>query len=612
MSQFPCRAITVDLSSGTVTTEEIPGSYYRKFCGGYGLGAAILLERMDPSADPLGPDNLLGFAAGYLTGTGAYIGSRFMVFGKSPSTGGWGDSNCGGYFGKGMRQSGADLLLFSGSAANPVYVLIDVGNVSIHSAGDLWGRDTYETEAFLKDCHGNSAQVACIGQAGERLSMIAGISTDRGRFAARSALGAVMGSKLLKAVVVKGSLPVPCAHPDMVSELRREYRSRFKEDFPATLSRYGTPMFYHSSLLAGDTPVRNWGGSAVDLKVSKLDEAETVLGYQKRKYGCQGCPVACGGHVEIEEGLYKTAGPVHKVEYETMGMFGANLLNDNIESLIRINDLCNRFGMDTIGCGGLVAFATECFARGIISEGDTDGLRLEWSDPPGIVKLVELIGSGEGLGEILSKGFEYAVERFGPESRSLAIAVRNEGLPAHDPRWSADLALTYYSDATPARHTQGCTTFPVAGYVMPDATGGSLPVNVQAKAHRDNVNLYHALSSLGLCLFGFSILDHSVIPRFLKAVDGDEWTVAELDAAGERIHLLRHLFNLKAGVRFTDHEFPGRVLGNPPLKEGATAGVSLDLEAMTGEYMSIYHLETDGGLAPEEDHLSRCGILEYR
>ena len=241
----------------------------------------------------------------------------------------------------------------------------------------------------------------------------------------------------------------------------------FKGDFASLLRQYGTSMFYHEGNASGDTPFRNWAGSVEEMEILGTDEAEEMLKYQSRRYGCSECPVACGGHVEVKEGPFKTEGEIHKTEYETMGMFGANMFNANIESLLRLNDLCNRYGMDTISCAGLCSFATECFENGIITIEDTEGLELRWGDPEVLVALVEKIGKAQGIGKTLSKGFEYAVSVFGEPSRQYVMAVRNEGLPAHDPRWGADLSLTYYSDATPARHTQGCTVFPAAGYEMP-------------------------------------------------------------------------------------------------------------------------------------------------
>ncbi len=595
------KLLNVNLSDGTLSTENISFEQYKKYMGGYGLGAALLMERMDPAADALGPDNILGFAVGYLTGTGAYIASRFMVFGKSPLTGGWGDSNCGAHLGKKMKQAGYDTILISGKSETPVYLYINEGKAELIPCGDLWGTDTFHAEDFLKEKHGKGCQVACIGPAGERMTAMAGISTDKGRYAARSGLGAVMGSKNLKALVVEGNLPIEIKNPDKLSELRKKHAADFKEEFPTILRKYGTPMFYNLAMNEGDAPFKNFSSSIEEYpgKDNTVDEAETILKLQLRRYACQGCPIACGGHVEVKSGPFKTDGPQHKSEFETMGLFGSNLLNDNMESLQKLNEVCNRWGIDTITTGGLCGYAIEAFENGYITKEQTGGLELAWSDPEVILKLVEKIGRNEGIGAILARGFEAAVKEFGEETRKYAMAVRNEGMPAHDPRWSADLALTYHTDATPARHTQGCTTFAAAGYTMPEGD------DAEAVGHRDNVNLYHALSSLGLCIFGFSVLDYHTIPDFIEAIDGTKWTVEDFDKAGARIHLLRHMFTLKAGIRYNDFTFPKRILG--PLSSGETKGVVVPLEDMVKEYEKQYRLDPET-LVPHESILKELDI----
>ena len=591
------RLLNVRLNTSDCEFEDIPESLYREYLGGYGLGASLLLERMDPASDPLGPESMFGFAAGYLTGTGAYISSRFMVFGKSPSTRGWGDANCGGYFGPKMKAAGVDVILFSGVSQKPVYLFIDEGKASIHDAGGLWGKDCYETEDLLKQAYGDGCEVACIGPAGEHLSAIAGISTDKGRFAARSGLGAVMGSKKVKAVVLKGKLPITLADPERMRLLRKEHLPVFKEEFGADLRKYGTPMFLEAALKDGDIPWKNWSSSVEEMPNYKLT-ADKILEYQVKRYACSGCPVGCGGHLKIESGKHKTKHTVHKVEYETLGVFGPNLLIDDTEALITVNDLCNRYGIDTIGCGGLVAFAVECFERGIIDGEQTGGLELKWGNADAAVSLVERIGRAEGIGKVLSQGFDAAVEAFGPESAQCAMAVRNEGFPAHDPRWNAGLAITYFFDPTPARHTQGSTTFPVAGYDMPEID----PHQEAGKAshHSANVNWTHVLNAAGLCLFGYNILDYKTLPDFLSAADGKNWSMGELERMGLRITLARQIFNVRAGWTLDRYTFPDRVLGKPPLSDGELKDVTVDLHTMVREYLEEMRWDKKTGLPPDE------------
>jgi aldehyde:ferredoxin oxidoreductase len=562
---------------------------------------------MDPSCDPLGPGNILGFAAGYLTGTGAYIASRFMCFGKSPSTKGWGDANCGGHFGKGMKQAGVDVILLSGLSEAPVVLVIEDGNASLEPADGLWGKDCYETEDALKEQHGKDCQVACIGPAGENMSNIAGISTDKGRFAARSALGAVMGSKKLKAVVVKGNRKIELADPDRMKELRKEHLPQFREGFGEVLGKYGTPMFYEGALNSGDAPFKNWSSSVEEMADFAVT-ADKVLEYQVKKYACNGCPVGCGGHVEVNEGEFKTDGPIHKVEYETMGLFGSNLLLDDVEALIKINDLCNRYGMDTIGCGGLVGYAIECLERGLISSDQADGLDLSWGNASAIVALVDKIGKAEGIGKVLSSGFEGAVREFGEATAPYAMAVRGEGLPSHDPRWNVGIGLTYYLDPTPARHCQGSTTFPLAGYEMPEIPADQ--AEGRGEYHKDNANWTHVLNSAGLCLFGYFILSYKTLPDYLSAADGTEWTMEELEKMGERLTAIRQIFNIRAGQSIGDYGFPERAMGNPPLETGPTKGVKVDIQTMLREYFEAAGFDEETGL-PSREVLESLHLVQF-
>ncbi|MBT4287253.1 MAG: hypothetical protein HOD92_07920, partial [Deltaproteobacteria bacterium] len=461
----------------------------------------------------------------------------------------------------------------------------------------------------IKEIYGKDCEVACIGPAGEKLSKIAGISTDKGRMAARSALGAVMGSKKLKAVVVKGQQKVNVANPEKLKTVRKKYAQFIKENPLASgLSKFGTSLFFQNCLKGGDTPVKNWSASFKALKKDDTITEDRMEDFRVKKYACSSCRIGCGGHEKIDEGKYQIQNSVHKVEYETMGLLGPNLLNESPDSLVKINDLCNRYGMDTIGCGGLCAYAIECFENGFISLEQSGGLELRWGNTDAIITLIEQIGKSEGLGATLAKGFYKSIKVFGKETEKYAMAVRNEAIPAHDPRWSAGLALTYYSDATPSRHTQGSTTFPVAGYEQPEMNNDEL--SGRAKYHKDNVNLVHALSCTGLCTFGFSTMDYKAVPEFLSAADGTVWTEQEFMEVGYRIFILRHLFNLKAGINFKDFPFPNRVLGNPPLKDGPTKNVTIDLDLLVSEFLDEMGFDKSS-TCPPGTLLEDLNISEY-
>ncbi len=366
--------------------------------------------------------------------------------------------------------------------------------------------------------------------------------------------------------------------------------------------------FYQVALHFGDAPIRNWSGSMEDLPDPKTMDEKAVLKYQLKRYACADCPVGCGGQLQIDSGPYKTEQPLHKIEYETMVMFGCNLLNNDLESMIKINDLCNRYGMDTIGCGGLCAFAVECFERGLIDQKQTGGLELYWGNSRAIVSLVESIGRAEGVGALLAQGFEKTIEAWGEKTRPYAIAIRNEALPGHDPRWSIGFALSYYSDPTPARHTQGTTADPVVGYEQPEFSNDQAAG--RAKYHHDNVNLIHMMNAAGMCLFGYYILDYKIMPEFLNAAGGGSWSLAGLEKIGYRIAVLRHLFNLRAGIRFQDNPFPARVLGDPPLERGPNQGIQIDLETMVGEYLERAGFDLQSG-EPTADTLESLDLSRY-
>jgi aldehyde:ferredoxin oxidoreductase len=407
-----------------------------------------------------------------------------------------------------------------------------------------------------------------------------------------------------------GEDKVSIADPERLKALRKEHLATFREnDLAKGLSEFGTPLFYDGALMSGDTPVKNWSGTRSDLKDPERITADKLMQYKKKPYACSNCPIGCGGILEVKEGKYRTTTPVHKAEYETMGMLGPNLLNENVESLIKLNDLCNRLGMDTIGCGGLCAFAIECFENGIIDSSQTDDLQLTWGNTDAIIDLVEKIGKSKGIGAVLAKGFAHAVQTFGPDAAKYVMAVGNEGLPAHDPRWSIGLALTYYTDPTPARHTQGSTTFPVAGYSQPELSNDD--PNGRGPHHKRIVNLTHALSSAGLCLFGFIILDYRTTVDFLSAVDGHPWTLKEFEEVGFRINMARNLFNRKAGVNFRSHKFPKRVLGDPPLTTGPTQGVTVNLATMVDEYLAELGLDPDT-LAIDDELLNQLELSQYQ
>jgi aldehyde:ferredoxin oxidoreductase len=604
------KILFVDLTEGKITVEQPDESLYRDYLGGYGLGSRILFSRMKGKVDPLGPENMLGFVTGPLVGTPAITGTRFTVVGKSPLTGTWGDSNCGGYFGPALKMAGFDAVFFTGISPKPVYLWVEDGKVELRDADWLWGKDSYEVQDAVDEKLGKGYQVACIGPSGEKVSLLACIINDKGRAAGRSGLGAVMGSKKLKALVVKGTMEVPLADPEATRELRVKLVKEMNTPALRFFRKYGTINHVASSAFSNDSPVKNWSGVGVeDFPNAEAISDDNIIKFEVKKYGCWRCPIVCDGIYRVEEGPYPVE-EVHKPEYETCGMFGSNLLNDNVYSLFKVNDICNRYGIDTISVGSAIGFAIECFEKGLITKEDTGGLELKWGDHKAIVELTELIAKREGFGAVLADGTLRASQKIGEGSEEYAIHVGGQELPAHDPRFAPSWGINYKLDATPGRHTQGGTT----GYDQGRKIAGlDLGAEIErykyedkGKYHARIQNIDHAMTSLGICNFAKGRVNYNEWPKFLSLVTGHEYTLADFEVIGARIGCLRAAFNVREGIRSVDFKVPGRAYGYPPQGRGPLGDISLDMDVMTKDYYEANGWDSEG--RPTKERLLSLGL----
>lgn len=610
------KILFVNLEEGEISIEEPGEELYRDFLGGYGLGARIIYSRQQPGVDPLGPDNILGFTSGVLVGTPAVGATRFTVCGKSPLTNTWGDANSGGFLAAAFKMAGFDGVFFTGIAKTPCYLFLEDGRAELRDATSLWGKDTADTETWLKAELGENTQVACIGPAGEKLSRIAGIVHDRGRSAARSGLGAVMGSKRLKAIAVRGSMSVPLADEKKVNELRTACLKTFRENESIPLFRkYGTVSHVASSTFSGDAPVKNWAGVGLeDMPTADAISDDNVIKYEVKKYACYRCPIACGGIYHVETGRFAVEA-TQKPEYETCGMFGSNLLNDNIESIIKSNDICNRYGLDTVSTAATIAFAFECYENGLISKEDTDGLELVWGDADVIVRLTEMMAKREGIGDLLAEGSKIAAEKLGGNAAEFAVHAGGQELAAHDPRFAPTYAVNAVSEATPGRHTQnGLAVYELGSFVE----GLDIPeldkyeITGKGAYNAKLLHVMHAAYSLGLCLFVYPKIDANVWPEILNAVTGWEYTLDDLIAAGARIATIRQAFNVREGVPVADIYLSKRATGHPPAESGPLAGVSVDVETQKRELYQARGWDSETGVPCPETltALSLGDILE--
>jgi len=575
------KLLFVDLASGTCKEEKPGEELCREFMGGYGIGARILYERMKPQVDPLGPDNMLGFLTGPLTGTPTMCSGRFVVVCKSPLTGTWGDANCGGDFGPYLKFSGFDGIFFSNVSPKPTYLYIENGKPELKDASHLWGKDCLETDDILKNAHGKETSVACIGPSGEQLSRLAAIINEKGRAAGRSGVGAVMGSKKLKAIAVKGNQKVPMADEAKAIQLRRKWIKQLK-GMGETFSKYGTAGVTEASAMSGDSPVKNWtGASMIDFPNVKRISDDAVIAEQAKKYGCWQCPIRCGGHMKAKSGRAEVC---HKPEYETLCMAGTLCLNDDLESIIRFNDICNIYGIDTISVGVAVGFAIECYENGLLAKADT-GIELRWGDGKAIVALTEKIARREGIGALLADGVKHAAEKIGRGAEQYAVHAQGQELPAHDPRFIPALAVTYRMDGTPGRHTQGGRAWLMGVDFLTDPREDKYDFTNTGDLQRKAVNMLHVVNSAGICLFAYASYPSQFIPDFLTAVTGAEYTLDSCLNIGERIGTMRHLFNLREGLNPLKYFMNPRAVGKPPLKEGPLANVTIDDDTMIKDYL---------------------------
>ncbi|MCP4694860.1 MAG: aldehyde ferredoxin oxidoreductase [Desulfobacterales bacterium] len=502
------KVLWVNLTDGSMKEQEIDDKVYEEYLTGYGLASKLLFEKEVYKEDPLGPGNVFGVMSGLLTNTGAFFSGRWMVVGKSPLTGGWGDANCGGYFAPAIKNSGYDGILFEGRSEKPVYLLIGDGCKELRDARDLWGKDTTDTENILTGRHGANFKVACIGRGGEKLSRIAGVVTDKGRVAARSGLGCVMGSKNLKALCLGGREKTKIFDVIGVSRVTGDYmvdicntnknwinkivtelatipifsgaiRLLNKYDLLSkiepdnmdlySMQRWGTCSTTALSANIGDSPVKNWKGvGCVDFPTEKARNIsnDAITDHETEKYGCFHCPLRCGGKMNFPRDITCYPNPkkndpnqftTHKVEYETLCGFGTLVLCDNLAAVVEINEMLNRAGIDTISCAVVVAWAVEAFEKGVITAEDTEGLTLKWGDARAVKALVQKIIDCKGIGAILKDGVKRAAEHF-KDGEAFAMHVGGQELPMHDPRQKGGtpLGVGYEVEPTPARHTSTC------------------------------------------------------------------------------------------------------------------------------------------------------------
>ena len=603
-SCYAGKILLVDLSEGKLTEEKLPESVYREFIGGNGLGVRVLYEKMKAGVDGLGPENILGFVVGCLTGTLSPGSGRHMLVTKSPLTGTWAESNSGGTFGPELKTAGYDAVFFRGISPKPVYLLIKDGKAELKDASRLWGKDAYETQdALLQSYRDPRMKVACIGPSGEAVSLLAGIVSERGRIAARNGVGAVMGSKRLKAVAVAGgSQLITPADPGKFDGALQAFLALIRSnEYAKALAAAGTGSNISFLVSIGDVPLKNWRLSGLEALpgVTNLDGGNMDK-YKVGSYGCYACPISCGAIIRQNQGPFAIKDEMHRPEQQTIAALGGMLMNDNLEAVIKANDICNRYGIDTMGVGGTIAMAMECYENGLITREDTGGIDLTWGNAEAIVAMVEKVAKREGFGEVLADGTQKAAERIGRGAEKYAMAIRGKSLAFHDPRLSPSLGTANIADANPAHHMDSQVT----GMLTEGATIGSDPA---LQASRTNPfagyvigSGYHQLlNAAGLCSLYTVATQPPPIAELIAGACGWDFGWDEAMAAGRRILTLRQAFNAREGLTPDQFELPKRI--------ASTAKV--DFSALRNGYFSEMGWDLKTG-KPSKESLAALGLEE--
>ncbi|KXH77101.1 MAG: hypothetical protein AM326_05740 [Candidatus Thorarchaeota archaeon SMTZ-45] len=592
MNGYMGQILVADLSKEETSTLEIDSSISTQFLGGSGYAARLLYSQLELSVDPLSPDNILLFMTGPLTGTLAPSTGRHVVCGKSPLTNLWGESHVGGHFGAFLKFSGFDGVLIKGRAENPVTLHIDEGKVSLLSAVDLWGEMTGPTQKSLKDDLGR-VQVCCIGPAGENLVKFASIVTNE-RVSARCGLGAVMGSKKLKAIAVGGKSKVPLHTPDEFQELAQSSRKTLGEAM-SMLSDQGTVMYVDIGMMFNDMPIKYF--QEIEFDDADLINAKSMEEILTGRIACYSCPIGCGRRVTVPEyGLENIGGP----EFQTVASFGSNLLISDLKKIALMNNLCNQYGMDTISCGSTIAFTTHLCDVGKANYGFT------WDDADGVINTIHSIGTRKGIGDILAEGSVSVAKKHSAED--IVLHVRGMEIPNHDPRAFSGMATIYTVASRGASHMEGDMYSVDMGQEF-----RQLGINSGDRLENDNKGITAARAQDFRAFFDSVIMCHfAIVPpqtiiELLNLAIGTSYQLDDILKIGARAVTMKRLFNLKSGLKTDDEKLPKPLL--TPHAESVTDDFVPDVDAQLEEYYNYRKWDRKSG-NPSDTALEELGLSD--
>ena len=599
MSGYHGRFLDINLSTGDISEIPVTEEVAKEFIGGAGLSARLIYDHVSSGIDPLGPDNPLVFAVGPFIGTTIPMVSRSSVCGVSPQTGFWGEATTGGVFPFRLKASGFDGIFITGKSDNPVYLYVNDGTAEIRDGSHLWGKDSYQTQEMLKAEIGERGlSVSCIGIGGENLVKFAGVMNDAGRAAGRTGMGALMGSKNLKAVAVTGNKRAETADETRLRELAREARDQVRAR-RAQMMEYGTLGYVETGLVIGDVPANYFRGSV--FPASKVSGPAFRQAYAIESVACYGCPMACGRLLKhFSKDIESVDGP----EYETAAVFGPLCRNYDLDSIVMANHICNQHGIDTISTGVVIAYAMHLFEQGILTE-ERAGMKLRWGDGRAIVELVEKIANREGIGDLLAEGSLRVSKELGGDPEEVAH-VKGLEIPMHDPRSTTGMAISYATGSRGACHLRGDYYAVDIGTRVPEfniVPGDRFKSEGKAEMAARFQNFKDLFDSLLMCKF--SGISATQISDMLSSTTGWHYTPADLDTAGERSMNIKRAISNKLGVT-REHDRMPRI-SIEPLKEGSTAGKGPDMGILLREYYQYRQWDWDSG-KPKKEKLLQLGL----
>jgi len=593
------KILRVNLTKGKVVTEQLGKNLASLYIGGKGFGSKILVEETKPKTDPYNPENLLIFSTGPVNGTLLSGASKFCAVFKSPLTGIWGESQCGGYFAPQLKYAGYDLIMIKGKSQRPVYLTIEDEEIRINDATHLWGKDTFETESVIKKDHGDGFQVLSIGPAGENLVRFACITHDKGRQFGRCGAGAVMGSKKLKAVAVKGSGTVEIAKPEKLDEFRKELNEKIRERLKS-LTEYGTPAIMALTNTTGTLPTRNWQEGEFE-GFEEINAEAMKRKLVKRSKACYACTVACGKLSRVETGPYAGT-EVEGPEYETLFALGSLCGNSNLESIAKANEICDRLGLDTISAGNALAFAMECYEKRIITQKDTNGLTLAFGSHEAIITMLRKIAYKEGFGKILAEGVKRAAGIIGKGSEKFAVHVKGLEPPGYDPRGLKGVALAYAVSCRGACHLRHMAYRPNLTGQKPFEPGtiNRLTYEGQTEMVKELEDFYTLVDCMVLCKFlclptvGPILWDELI--KLYSITTGVEIKKDRLLSIANNINNLIRQLNLREGLNRKDDTLPKRFF-DEELRTGNSKGETVqkqEFEKMLDKYYKLRGWNKEG------------------